>query len=145
MEHFQYFYFSRLPRELCSKMSSSSSSTDCSLSDILAEIQVLKEKLVAIVGAISVVKQQCQAIHDVLEGDECIDVDMDDDSDGDEPSRVRLGPLGRAATVSSAVASSGGSAGLGVLSSAGVSSGDGTPSQSTEKATGPFKALYRFR
>lgn len=124
-------------------MSSSSSSSDCSLSDVLAEIKALKEKLTAIVSSIYSVRQQCLAIQDVLQSEEEFTMGVDEDSEDEEP-RVHIGSLARAPTgvrmadVGSQDASVG-SAGLG------ASSAGSTPSESQEKVIAPSRGLYRFR
>lgn len=78
---------------------SSSTSTDPSLSDLFAEIKVLQGNVRTLQFTISSISRECQAILAAIQSDEDLDVDMED-SDADEPSRVRVGSLASAARVS---------------------------------------------
>lgn len=144
MEHFLELYFSRFPRELCATMSSSSSSVDPSLSDILAEIKSLNLQLLRVVSSVQAVSVQCRAIQDFLQSDEEFTMDVDEDSEGEEPSRVRTGSLARS-NAGVRMLDDGPRDVIGVSSAPVASSDESTRTQSPVKVTPPSKGLYRFR
>lgn len=127
-------------------MSSSSSSAEPSLSDILTEIKILEALVKVLQDKIIAVSAQCLSIHDVLQSDDAteFDLDMDDGSEDEEPSRVRVGSLARSnAGLSSAAAAT--PTAVAASSVANASTGGATHTPSTEKPCPPPKALYRFR